>query len=197
MRLSLQPQPPMWGCWGWTGKLQKRACHHQPRLNFISSPTVLDASSIVIEVLFSLDSCRSIPRIMSPIASRAKKCVSLFEDLAEHLGQPSHQRDYGISDTETTDAFGRFKIWAGNIGALQQIESKSSLDFRLRDSPKISTQILEILVDLAESLEDGAYIFWTLQNILTMAHSILDCIGCERESKRVFFGSCRRDPRWY
>jgi hypothetical protein len=34
---------------------------------------------------------------------------------------------------------------------------KSSLDFRLRDAPKISTPILEILDDLAESLEDGEY----------------------------------------
>jgi hypothetical protein len=90
---------------------------------------------------------------MSPIASCAKNCLGLFEDLVELLRQPAHQDD--ISDTEITDAFGRFKIWAGNIGAFQQIDLKSSLDFRLRDTPKISTQILEILDDLAESLEDG------------------------------------------
>ncbi|KAE9376716.1 hypothetical protein N431DRAFT_453112 [Stipitochalara longipes BDJ] len=95
---------------------------------------------------------------MSPIALRANKCVGLFEDLVELLRQPDQQYDYGISDTETTDAFGRFKIWAGNIGAFQQIDLKSSLDFRLRESPKISTQILEILDDLAESLEDACSI---------------------------------------
>jgi hypothetical protein len=94
---------------------------------------------------------------MASIALRAKKCVGLFEDLVELLRQPDHQQAYGISDTEITDAFGRFKIWAGNIGAFQQIELKSSLDFRLREVPKISIQILEILDDLAESLEDGAY----------------------------------------
>src|SRR5437868_5620845 len=97
---------------------------------------------------------------MSPITSRANKCVGLFEDLVELLRQPDHQHDYGISDTETTDAFGRFKIWAGNIGAFQEIDVKSSLDFRLRDTPKISAQILEILDDLAESLEDGKCFFW-------------------------------------
>jgi hypothetical protein len=57
---------------------------------------------------------------------------------------------------------GRFKIWAGNIGAFQPFDLKSSLDFRLRDTPKISTQILEILDDLAESLEDGAYFYLAL-----------------------------------
>lgn len=93
---------------------------------------------------------------MSPIASRAKKSVSLFENLVELLRQPGHEHSYGISEAETTDAFGRFKIWAGNIGAFQPFELKSSLDFRLRETPKISTQILEILDDLAESLEDGA-----------------------------------------
>jgi len=92
---------------------------------------------------------------MSPIALRAKKCVGFFEDLVELLRQPGHQHDHDLSEVEATDAFGRFKIWAGNIGAFQQIELKSSLDFRLRETPKISTQIVEILDELAESLEDG------------------------------------------
>ena len=111
----------------------------------------------MIKGLHLLEPCRSTLRAMSPIASCAKNCLGLFEDLVELLRQPAHQDDYGISDAETTDAFGRFKIWAGNIGAFQQIDLKSSLDFRLRDTPKISTQILEILDDLAESLEDGEY----------------------------------------
>lgn len=111
----------------------------------------------MIEGLCLLEPCRSAPRAMSPIASCAKNCLGLFEDLVELLREPAHQDDSGISDTEITDAFGRFKIWAGNIGAFQQIDLKSSLDFRLRDTPKISTQILEILDDLAESLEDGEY----------------------------------------
>jgi len=92
---------------------------------------------------------------MSPIALRAKNCVGLFEDLVELLRQPEHRRAYGLSDAVVTDALGRFKIWAGNIGAFQGQDVKSSLDFRLRDTPKISTQILEILDDLAESLVDG------------------------------------------
>ena len=92
---------------------------------------------------------------MSSIELRAKKCVGFFEDLVENLRQPDHQQAHDLSEVEATDAFGRFKIWAGNIGAFQQIEVKSSLDFRLRETPKISTQIVEILDELAESLEDG------------------------------------------
>jgi hypothetical protein len=60
---------------------------------------------------------------MSPIALRAKKCAGLFEDLVELLRQPDLQA-YEISDTEATDAFGRFKIWAGIIGAFSRSISK-------------------------------------------------------------------------
>ncbi len=54
-------------------------------------------------------------------------------------------------------SLGRFTIWAGNIGALQPFESKSSLDYRLRDAQKIAIQIAGLLDDLAELLEDGVY----------------------------------------
>lgn len=92
---------------------------------------------------------------MTTIASRAKTCVDLFAECAELLRQPDYQSDGGISENQVVDALGRYRIWAGNIGALQQAETKSSLDFRLREAPKIATQINEILEELKESLEDG------------------------------------------
>ncbi|KAH8749410.1 hypothetical protein F5882DRAFT_488661, partial [Hyaloscypha sp. PMI_1271] len=52
------------------------------------------------------------------------------------------------------DSYGQFKIWAGNIGALQPIQSASSLDYRLREVPKVSKQVVTLLQDLDESLED-------------------------------------------
>jgi hypothetical protein len=83
--------------------------------------------------------------------------VDLFEALNESIRQPDQQSQYGLSGSEVSDSFGRFKIWAGNIETLQKFVSKSSLDYRIQDAPKIGTQIISILDDLAEFLEDGVY----------------------------------------
>lgn len=41
------------------------------------------------------------------------------------------------------------------ILALQHIESKSALAYRIREAPKIAAQIADLLDDVAESLDDG------------------------------------------
>ncbi|TVY37144.1 Exocyst complex component [Lachnellula subtilissima] len=90
----------------------------------------------------------------SPISSRAKKCIVLFDEL---LGLPRKSDALdgeGACAAEAVDCLGRFNIWAGNIGALQRPESQSSLDYRLRDASKIATQIVDLLDELAESIED-------------------------------------------
>ncbi|TVY27474.1 Exocyst complex component [Lachnellula hyalina] len=90
----------------------------------------------------------------SPISSRAKKCIELFDEL---LGLPRKSDALDGEDAcaaEAVDCLGRFKIWAGNIGALQRPESQSSLDYRLRDASKIAAQIVDLLDELAESIED-------------------------------------------
>jgi hypothetical protein len=100
----------------------------------------------------------------SHIASRAKKCVDLFNSLGDIFRQPDHQSLYGASESEIIDGLGRFKIWAGNLGALQSFASKSSLDYRLREAPRIEAQIIDILNDLADSLGDGAYLILPISN---------------------------------
>ncbi|KAI9857183.1 MAG: hypothetical protein M1813_008545 [Trichoglossum hirsutum] len=52
------------------------------------------------------------------------------------------------------DELDRFRIWAGNIGALQHVKVRSSLDYRLRDAPKLGDQISRLLVDLNTALAD-------------------------------------------
>jgi hypothetical protein len=59
----------------------------------------------------------------SPISSRAKKCLELFDDLVGLPHEPDQQSGRGVSAAEAVDCLGRFKIWAGNIGAFQQFES--------------------------------------------------------------------------
>lgn len=93
----------------------------------------------------------------SPICSRAREVVESFRHLEIASRDVESQQFYSAAPDfgSISDSLGRFKIWAGNIGALQRFELKSSLDWRIREAPKISTQIVNILEELIESLDDG------------------------------------------
>ncbi|KAF3042185.1 hypothetical protein E8E12_008894 [Didymella heteroderae] len=51
------------------------------------------------------------------------------------------------------DEFGRFRVWSGNLGALQQ--GHSCLDYRLRDSPLLSGNALKFLEELNSNLNEA------------------------------------------
>ena len=51
------------------------------------------------------------------------------------------------------DAFTRFKMWAGNLGAHQS--GRASLDYRLREAPHLQEQVIYLLEDLSQSLQDA------------------------------------------
>ena len=90
------------------------------------------------------------------IALNTRSCNTAFSKLDRVC---SENQEYvcqlEISPTAVADEQTRFKIWAGNSGALQEAQVKSSLAWRLREAPKIARQIQEILSDLLEGLEDG------------------------------------------
>lgn len=90
----------------------------------------------------------------APIALHGSRCMRYFDQLRLLLQDSDPQMHAGISYSAVCDELGRFRIWAGNIGALQ--DKQSSLDFRLRDAPRISDQVVELLQDLSESLEEGS-----------------------------------------
>ena len=94
----------------------------------------------------------------SPIASLANKCVEQFHQLNTLLQHSQSQKHLGLAGSTALDDLDRFKIWAGNIGALLSVGNQISLDHRLRDTPKVSGQIVELLEDLCEALEDGQLI---------------------------------------
>jgi hypothetical protein len=91
----------------------------------------------------------------SLIASQCRLCVSYFDQLSSLLKAADGQSLFGISHIAVCGELGRFKIWAGNIGALQTIKWQSSLDYRLREAPKMLRQVVQLLEDLSESLQDG------------------------------------------
>jgi len=91
----------------------------------------------------------------SPIASQAKACAQHFHQLCAILECAEGQSIHDISHLQASECNGQFKIWAGNIGALQTMQSASSLDHRLREVPKVSMQVVSLLQDLEEALVDG------------------------------------------
>lgn len=95
------------------------------------------------------------------IASHATLCVRYFDELKLLLQDSDPQKHVGISYSAACDELGRFRIWAGNIGALQDNREQTSLDFRLREAPRIAHQAVELLQDLMESLEDGSTSYCT------------------------------------
>ena len=55
------------------------------------------------------------------------------------------------------DAFDRFQLWAGSVGASIDAQRKISLEWRLRDAPEIKERIVELQNDLVEALDDCKY----------------------------------------
>lgn len=86
----------------------------------------------------------------SPIASRARNCALLFDQLAR-LSEHSDK----VTKEQAIDEFARYKLWAGNIGALHPFNVKTSLDSRLHDNAMVRKRITGLLDELAESLKEG------------------------------------------
>lgn len=83
------------------------------------------------------------------IAHHSKACLSGLERLCR-LSATSE-----LSSDGCTAQLGRFRIWAFNIGALQEAHLPTSLEYRLREAPKLVDRTLELLEDMEESIEDG------------------------------------------
>lgn len=90
----------------------------------------------------------------SPVAVEARSCLELLENLVELSGKSDIVRQ-----ADAVDVLGRFKLWAGNMGALHSFIVKTSLDFRLRENPKVSGRITELLEELNECVGDGKQTF--------------------------------------
>ncbi|OCK80068.1 hypothetical protein K432DRAFT_453696, partial [Lepidopterella palustris CBS 459.81] len=68
------------------------------------------------------------------------------------LGQPPVDKQGASSAFTLYDQRDRFKIWAGNMGALQDAQFTTSLDYRLREASRIRQELLESIPDIISSL---------------------------------------------
>jgi hypothetical protein len=89
---------------------------------------------------------------MAAIRHSAAAAHRIFQNLSSSYDNaPDNLRE--LLDCEALDdEFGRFRVWAGNLGALQK--GHSSLDYRLRDSPLLSSNTLKLLKELEENIAE-------------------------------------------
>ncbi|KAK7190075.1 hypothetical protein DPSP01_006371 [Paraphaeosphaeria sporulosa] len=84
---------------------------------------------------------------MSAIRVGAAINVREFQSLLNSLGA---LQGHAIDFEALQDELGRFRVWSGNLGVLQK--GHSSLDYRLRDAPLLSNEVLKLLNELEENL---------------------------------------------
>jgi hypothetical protein len=87
------------------------------------------------------------------IASHGISCLQSFNRLTSLLQDPDSPFQDQVSPSVVLDELGRFRVWSGNIGALQ--EGPASLDYRLREASHVRQQVIKLLEDLNIALQEG------------------------------------------
>ena len=90
------------------------------------------------------------------IATTGVLCIKYFNRLTELLRASDHSKEFEphLSAVAIYDEFGRFKVWAANIGALQPASRSSSLEYRLREATRVKDHVIKLLRDLNHSLTE-------------------------------------------
>ncbi|USP75796.1 MACRO domain containing protein [Curvularia clavata] len=90
---------------------------------------------------------------MSSLRLATASNVRAFQNLITALSTGDRKWTHAIEKEALEDEIGRFRVWAGNLGALQK--GHSSLDYRLRDSPVSSTNTLKLLQELETNVNEA------------------------------------------
>lgn len=86
---------------------------------------------------------------MESFANATVACLHEFSQLLEGLQNPEHCRLMPLEKVEAE--YDRFKIWSGNLGAMQS--GSSSLDYRLRGSTVMRANVFKLLSRLKQTLK--------------------------------------------
>jgi hypothetical protein len=87
------------------------------------------------------------------IEALSRHCMRGFDELLESLASYPEELHRDMSIRTIENDFARFKIWCGNLGALQR--GRSSLDVRLRGSIVMRDTVMKFLGQLQESLKQS------------------------------------------
>jgi len=90
---------------------------------------------------------------MTAIRLATASNVRSFQTLENALVTCDARWTEQLNQDSLGDEFGRFRVWSGNLGALQK--GHSSLDYRLRDSPLLSGNALKFLEELTSNLNEA------------------------------------------
>ncbi|RYP70251.1 hypothetical protein DL771_005554 [Monosporascus sp. 5C6A] len=121
-----------------------------------------------------------------------------FQALVTQL--ESHGQDGGqaVMADAVTDVLERFKLWAGNIGAVHTADSKLSLEFRLAAAPELLEQIPENPVKGEEASPISGVADHSFPNVGAKdeAHDILDVVSeCIRGLLKISILIRKATPR--
>jgi hypothetical protein len=89
---------------------------------------------------------------MSTLRLATASNVRAFQILTDALDASDGKWSQWIESETLDDEVGRFRVWAGNLGALQK--GHSSLDYRLRGSPVLFSSALRLLHELEQNLNE-------------------------------------------
>ena len=89
------------------------------------------------------------------IGALSNHCVRGFDELVKSLAVCPKGLHGHMSLRTVENDFARFKIWCGNLGALQR--GRSSLDVRLRDSTVMRETVLRFLGQLQDTLKQSTF----------------------------------------
>ena len=88
---------------------------------------------------------------MTTFAKIVFLCMQSFSHMTEALAAGAEEHRELMPPEKIEIELGRFKIWSGNLGALQV--GRSSLDFRLREASEMQTNVMKLLSKLELTLE--------------------------------------------
>lgn len=91
------------------------------------------------------------PSGVPSITSLYNVCIRSFYQLCDCLEDSDGEFCDQISIPALQEELGRFRVWAGNVGAHRS--GRVSLDHKLRESFQIHSKVSELLGDLDESLQ--------------------------------------------
>ncbi|KAI9772000.1 MAG: hypothetical protein M1840_001288 [Geoglossum simile] len=90
-----------------------------------------------------------------PIANRCLEGFELFGRLCSLLNT-DHSYSDQITLPAVKDELGRFRVWAGNIGAHRT--GRISLDYRLRQAERMKRKVIDLLDDLIGAVQEAVAI---------------------------------------
>ena len=117
---------------------------------------------------------------MDTINDQAAGCLRLFREVNRLLNSTPAGEKFRVSlpAAGLDDEIGRFRVWCSNLGALQR--GHSSLDYRLRDSPLLFSNVTKLLKETQANLDE---------TILVLSHQRLPYEDMATESEDSDGGS--------